>query len=158
MHGGHLLKPSGATQLSGIAPVTHTCRIRQTSSLTAEEPGLPELTALQGRGECINIAERIGPRWRLVGLALLQDRTGDIVSAIDEQYRGNALAINIEILSRWVRGRGIADRTWRGLLGVLNLHCKALAESVEEALTVKEATDTEQGKLSQTKHKTTWTQ
>ena len=110
---------------------------------------MPELTAFQCRGQTINIAEQIGPNWELVGLALLQDRTGSIVSAIEEQHRGKVMKINIEILSRWVQGQGIADLTWRGLLGVLKLHCKALAESVREGLTVdpeEEATDNEPGK------------
>ena len=115
--------------------------------LTDQKPGLHELITFQGKSGCINIAEQIGTEWELVGLTLLQDSNGKIVSAIDEQYRGNVMKINVEILRCWVQGQGIADRTWRGLLGVLKLHCKALAESVEEALTVKEATDTKQGKL-----------
>ena len=70
-------------------------------------------------------------------------------TAIEEQHRGNVMKINIEILSRWVQGQGIVDRTWHGLLGVLKLHCKELAESVQEALTVdpeEEATDSKPGK------------
>ena len=110
---------------------------------------MTELTAFQGKIEWINIAEQIGSKWKLVRITLLQDRTGNIVSAIGKQYQGDAMEINIEILSRWVQGQGIADRTWRGLLGVLKLHCKALAESVREGLTVdpeEEATDSKPGK------------
>ena len=120
-------------------------------SVTDETPGLYELITFQGKRGPINIAEQIGSEWELVGLTLLQDRTGQIVSAIEEQHRGNVMKINVEILRRWVQGQGTEDRTWRGLLGVLKLHCKALAESVEEALTLEKATDVEKGKLSPTK-------
>ena len=108
---------------------------------SAEEPGLPELIALQGRHTCINIAEQIGTKWELVGITLLQDRSGSIVSAINEQYRGDVLKINTEILKRWVSGQGLQDRTWHGLLSVLKVHSRALAKSVEEALTSDETTD-----------------
>ena len=40
----------------------------------------------------------------------------------------------MDILSRWVQGKGIADRTWRGLNGVLRIHCPGLAQDIEEAL------------------------
>ena len=102
---------------------------------------MTELIALQGRHTCINIAEQIGIKWRVVGIALLQDRSGNIISSINEQYRGDILKINIEILQRWVNGQGIVDRTWLGLLGVLRVHCTALAQSVEEALNADETTN-----------------
>ena len=46
----------------------------------------------------------------------------------------NAEQINMDILRRWVQGKGISDRTWRGLLGVLRVHCPGLAEEIEETL------------------------
>ena len=39
------------------------------------------------------------------------------------------------ISRHWLSGGGIRDRTWGGLLGVLKVHCGALAEEIEEALT-----------------------
>ena len=56
------------------------------------------------------------------------------VPAIVSEHRGNAEQINMDILSRWMQGRGIADRTWRGLLGVLRVHCPGLAQDIEETL------------------------
>ena len=103
-------------------------------SSAARMPGLHELLALQGRNEQINIPQQIGLKWKWVGTSLLEDRSGNIVSAIEQQYRGNVEGINTEILQRWIQGRGIADRSWRGLLGVLRVHCGALADLVEEAL------------------------
>lgn len=107
---------------------------------------MPELIALQGKRESINIAQKISVHWQMVGTALLDDKDGTIVPAIAQTLSNNVDAINMNILTRWVQGKGIADCTWHGLLGVLKLHCKALAVSVEEALTVEWDRDTEQGK------------
>ena len=105
---------------------------------------MPQLIGLQGNDKIINIAEAIGDQWRVVGITLLNDESGGIVKAVAKEFRGNALDINLDILERWLQGKGIRDRSWRGLLRVLQVHCRALAESVEEALTAEEA---EQGKL-----------
>ena len=106
---------------------------------------MSQLISLQGRTQHVNIVEGIGVKWMMVGTTLLDDKDYTIVPAIAEQYGNNAQRINMEILGRWVRGEGIPDRSWRGLLGVLRVHCGALADRVEEALTAEEA---EQGKCT----------
>lgn len=110
---------------------------------------MQDLIKFQVKSGYINIAEEIELHvdWELVGLTLLRDSTGKIVSAIKERYVGDATKINVEILSRWVQGHGITDRTWCGLLDVLKEHCSEVADVVEEVLTEEEAMDTEQGKL-----------
>ena len=105
---------------------------------------MPELTALQSKIQHINIVEGIGVKWMMVGTTLLDDKDGTIIPAIAQQYGNNAELINMEILRCWIQGKGIPDRTWRGLLGALKLHCLVLAESVEKVLMTEEA---EQGKL-----------
>ena len=42
------------------------------------------------------------------------------------------------IVRRWVRGEGILDRTWGGLLTVLGPYCVSLAAEIAEALGVEE--------------------
>ena len=97
---------------------------------------MPELTALQGRTETINIVRRIGVQWAMVGTTLLDDKDGTIIPAIAQQHGNNADRINMDILGRWIRGEGIPDHSWRGLLGALRVHCgEALAQSVQEVLT-----------------------
>ena len=96
---------------------------------------MPELTALQGRTETINIVRRIGVQWTMVGTTLLDDKDGTIIPAIADQHVNNADRINMDILGRWIRGEGKPDCSWQGLLGVLRVHCgEALAQSVEEVL------------------------
>ena len=103
---------------------------------------MPQLLTLQGGNDkSINIVKAIGNQWRVVGIVLLNDESGAIVDSIADEFRGNAQNINIEILKCWMRGDGIPDQTWEGLLTVLRVHCRTLAESVEEALTAEEATD-----------------
>ena len=96
---------------------------------------MTELISLQGRTQHIKIVKGIGVEWTMVGTILLDDKDGTTIPAIAQQYRNNTDLINMEILRRWMGGQGIPDRTWRGLLGVLRVHCLSLAESVEEALT-----------------------
>ena len=105
---------------------------------------MPQMTIFQSKSRNIDIVEGIGIKWEKVGTALLDDKDGTIIPAIAEQYSYNVERINMEILRRWVQGKGIPDRTWRGLLGVLKVHCVSLAESVEETLRAEEA---ERGKL-----------
>ena len=64
----------------------------------------------------------------------MNDKRGIIVPTIVLKHKGNAEQINMDILGRWVRGKGIADRTWHGLLGVLRVHCPGLAQDIEETL------------------------
>ena len=106
-----------------------------------QNPTMPEMTTLQGRTRNINIVEGIGAEWDKVGTALLDDKDGTIIPAIAREYGNNAERINMEILRRWIQGKGIPDRTWKGLLCVLRrVRRNMLANSVEEALTEEEAT------------------
>ena len=71
----------------------------------------------------------------MVGIALLEDTTGVKVSAIESQYQRNAERISLDILTQWVLGKGMRDRTWRGLVGVLKRSKRvALAEEIEEVI------------------------
>ena len=103
---------------------------------------MPELISFQGTTECINVAQEIGIQWWIVGTTLLDDTKGTIMPAIAHQFGNNALLINMEVLSRWIQGKGIPDCTWRALLKALREPCRALAESMREVLT----TDDDQGK------------
>lgn len=54
--------------------------------LTDQKPTMPELISFQGKTEHINIPQQIGLDWRMVGVLLLNDKDGKIVSAIASQY------------------------------------------------------------------------
>ena len=59
---------------------------------------MPQLIGAQGMS--INIAEAIGDKWRVVGIALLDDKRGAIVEGISDQFQGKAEKINVEVLQR----------------------------------------------------------
>ena len=105
---------------------------------------MPQLLSFQGKTKCFNVAEEIGVQWQVVGTILLNDENGTIIPAIAQQFSNNAQDINMEVLNRWIEGRGV-DCTWQALLGALREPCRALYESMREALT-EEATDSESGK------------
>ena len=106
---------------------------------------MPELTDFPGKIRHFNIAVGIGIKYLSFGTGLLNDENGDIVPVIVSEHRGNAEQINMDVLSRWVQGKGISDCTWRGLLGVLRLHCPGLAQDIEETLRA-ETNDSSMGK------------
>ena len=101
------------------------------------QPTLRELFDFPGKTRHFNIAARIGIHYQVVGTGLLKDDRGEVIPAIMSEHGKKAEQINIDILSHWVQGKGIADRTWRGLLGVLKVHCPGLAQDIEETLRVE---------------------
>lgn len=104
-----------------------------------EKATLPKLISFKFQyGRPTNIARRIGSNWFTFGILLLDDNEGDIVTAISQQNHGNPERINLDILQTWIRGQGIRDRTWRGLLGALEEGgCNTLAEEMKEVLLPK---------------------
>ena len=126
----------------------HSCIVIALCFITDLKPTMPELTDFPGKTRHFNIAVRIGIKYLSFGTGLLNDESGDIVPSIVSEHRGNAEQINMDILSRWVQGKGIADRTWRGLLGVLRVHCPGLAQDIEE--TLRAETGTSDGEVEST--------
>lgn len=101
----------------------------------AAKPGLTDLISFHGQRRIINISAEIGMQYHVVGTILLNDSTGVILPQIVAEYMNNTEAINLEVLRRWIQGRGMKDRTWSGLLHVLKENgCAALAEEIETAL------------------------
>ena len=87
----------------------------------------------------IDITKRIGVNWRRVGITLLNDTSGEVVSAIHQQCFGNVDDINLEVMKRWINGEGVGDRSWQRLLHVLRCHdCIALAEEIERCLPLQQ--------------------
>ena len=69
-------------------------------------------------GKFINIPERIGINYFMFGVLLLNDETGAEVTAIITAHHENATLINLEILSRWIGGKG-QPLSWDTLISVL---------------------------------------
>ena len=101
----------------------------------AERPTLPQLMRCSIRGKPVNVIRMIGTYYYEFGLNLLQDDTGTKMGAIVKQYQKDATDINLEVLSRWLRGEGKQPVTWATLATELEL-C-GLTELAKEIRTVK---------------------
>ena len=76
----------------------------------------------------------MGTKYTALGLLLLNDEDGAVVTAIISQHQLNATNIVLEILMRWVRGEG-KEATWRTLVGTLrDIGLHELATCIDESL------------------------
>ena len=90
-----------------------------------------------GKKRRFAIADQIGTHYDVFGTALLADEIGTIVPQIVSNNNYKCLAINQAILTEWINGRGITDKTWGGLLAVLRspaLRLNTLAGDIEEVV------------------------
>ena len=79
------------------------------------------------------MAERIGSQYLTFGIQLLEDATGAIIDAIEEECHHNAFKINFNILKRWIGGQGRKPISWAILIEVLkNIQLSELAREISE--------------------------
>ena len=70
----------------------------------------------------------------MLGTLLLEDNDGSIMPAISSQFYLDAERITMEIMRRWLGGRGKQPVTWRTLTQCLSsIGLSALASSIEPA-------------------------
>ena len=69
-------------------------------------------------GGKVNLAEKISNYWDF-GVLLLEDDTGDRVTAIEKEQGKSTVDINRQILRLWVQGKGRQPVTWNTLVTVL---------------------------------------
>ena len=81
---------------------------------------MPECIKLQGLKRRINLPEEIGTKYKTFGILLLEDRTGERVSAIAEKYMNDAEKTTANILEEWTAGKGKHPVTWKTLTEVLH--------------------------------------
>ena len=67
----------------------------------------------------VNIAVQVGAKYCTFGIFLLNDTTGVIVEALEQEYRGNAERINMAILQQWLQGKGVKPVAWSTLVTAL---------------------------------------
>ena len=84
-----------------------------------------------------NVSERIASLNDVgkFGRYILADSRNEKITAIEEVARGNPTRMCTQILTEWVQGKGISDRTWGGLLDVLRrCNLNTLADDIEESV------------------------
>lgn len=119
--------------LDGCSISTLSCALTDTTDPTV--PKMKELIKFAGVERTINIPEEIGTKYSHFGIFLLEDGFGATIHNIEWQYRYNSEAINIEILRRWLEGKGRKPVEWNTLIEVLKEISKhTLAKDIENGL------------------------
>ena len=101
-----------------------------------ETPTLQQLMAFPMlNGSEINILIKIGVRYNVFGIFLLNDNDGSRTDALKEKCMRDSDAINLEISKKWLQGEGKLPITWVTFLRVLrNIDMKPLAFDIEASL------------------------
>ena len=100
-----------------------------------QQPTLPQLISFKTRSSNINVLEQIGADYRNLGVLLLDDDTGAVTQAIVKQYHYDATDINMEILQRWIQGKGKLPVDWATLIRALkDIRLSELAHKMEQTL------------------------
>ncbi|CAI8034468.1 hypothetical protein GBAR_LOCUS19398 [Geodia barretti] len=132
---------STTTSLSTSEPVSSITDPPSPSSPSSrmdEGPTLPELLSFptHSAGEPINIITKVGVNYEMLGTLLLEDNDGSIIPTIRSQYQLDADSITMEIMRRWLRGKGKQPVTWKTLTDSLkSIGLSPLASSIEHSLT-----------------------
>ena len=95
------------------------------SAAEREKPSLPKLLEF-------DIPERVGAGYRKLGTFLLNDETGSLVDAIENDCLGKSQRITLKILQDWLQGKGGELPTWQTLVQTLR-RCKLtdLADQIQ---------------------------
>ena len=94
-----------------------------------------ELLSFKGKEKAFNVAEHVGKKYFTLGVFLLDDKTGGIVQALENEHLRNAEAINMAIFMKWLQGKGALPVTWSALIDVLrNIDLCTLADDIKGGL------------------------
>ena len=110
---------------------THCCS-STTGEVQGGQPTLVECIRFRGRDRRINISQEIGTKYITFGTLLLEERTGERVSAIAHKHAYDCEQASLEILEEWVAGRGKQPVTWNTLIEILHdIKLSTLAREIE---------------------------
>ena len=108
------------------------CFFSTTGEAQVDQPTLVECVRFRGRERRINISQEIGSKYITFGALLLEERTGERVSAIALKHMYDSEQTSFEILQEWIAGRGRHPVTWDTLIEVLHdLELSTLAREIE---------------------------
>ena len=104
-------------------------------SFVGEKPKLTKLLSFPTSTGAINITEKVGSKYVQLGLMLLEDDDGSTVDQITSDCHHKSADIALEILKRWIRGKGRQPVTWQTLTETLKIiGLTELASSIESSL------------------------
>ena len=96
------------------------------------KPKLGELLSFKGKEKTFNLAIQVAAGYSNLGVFLLNDETGAIVQALENEHNKNAEKINTAIFREWLQGKGAQPVAWSTLIDVLRkIGLGALAGDIE---------------------------
>ena len=106
--------------------------LHYTGEVQGGQPTLVECVRFRGRDRRINISQEIGTKYITFGILLLEETTGERVSAIAHKHMYDSEQTCLEILEEWIAGSGKQPVTWSILIEVLrDTELGTLAREVE---------------------------
>ena len=83
----------------------------------------------------MDLAQEIGTDYEKFGTLLLEDKNGNKVKNIEVSERGDPVKITVEILKKWLQGKGRKPVTWQTLVKCLqDTDLNTLADKMERLL------------------------
>ena len=83
----------------------------------------------------MDLAEEIGADYEKFGTLLLDDKKGNKVKNIEVFERGDPVEIAVEILKKWLQGKGRKPVTWQTLVKCLrDVRMNVLADNIQSSL------------------------
>ena len=93
---------------------------------SGEKPTLPKLLDLK-------VPAGVSDKYEEFGIILLKDEDGKKMAVIENDFRGKAEKITLQILKKWMEGDGMSV-TWESLVTALRKCAPLLAYQIEIAL------------------------
>ena len=99
-------------------------------------PKLGELLCFKGKDpKPLNLAIKVSTKYSSLGVFLLNDETGIIVQALENEHNKNSEEINKAIFRKWLQGMGALPVSWSTLIDVLRkIGLGTLADDIEGGL------------------------
>ena len=125
-HGCRYIQVYVGARTTGLCACTHLTGSAATNEGQTvpfelfDRPRLPLFTSFPTRyGGHLNIIQRIGAKYQVLGIQLLDDDTGSKTEAIIASDPKSPANITIGILSSWLTGGGRQPVTWATFIAVL---------------------------------------
>ena len=96
----------------------------------------PRPFVVDGGNGRLNIVQRTANHYAELAMHLLDDRNGDTIASLEEQFQRNPVKIVTAVYMNWISGIGRRKPlSWRTLIDVLrDIELNSLAHEIETAL------------------------
>jgi hypothetical protein len=105
---------------------------------SGDVPTMAELLNFPMPEGSVNLAQRIGASYMMVGILLLKDDDGSRMTSLEKEHMGRAESIIRAVFHHWLSGGGLQPVSWATLIGVLqDCDLTALAHHIQQGLEIQ---------------------